>query len=202
MALNDVGKWLEQSLRHYSTERSADLLTELGWLKRTCRYHAALNRAKDRFNQVPDRSVKLRREFGDDLDSLREKRRKVQECQERKVRRQAEEAAAKPKRLPDRFEVVFEDFGQARQAYQNAKKRMKKGKATKPARLMVLPVDDGLKPLAEGLACITTETEGFIAYFEFVEQQGGGQCPMFVEGTRDGEGATGRIVVKLIPGKV
>ena len=176
-ALNDVGQWLEKRLRHDTAPK--DLLLQLIWMKRLTAANAKF--VKQQSLRVEGRE-QPRRAFGDRMEQIeRDRRRRRQKKEEARLRSVVVEVV-QPKELPDSFSVEFQDLNQARQANRNYRTRLKKKKAPKDVALSLRPVDEMLRPLAEGLYLNTIGTDGVVDVFEAINKKGGKVVAFWVDG--------------------
>lgn len=168
-ALNDVGRWLENKVLRNPSIAAATLAEEVAWLRRLSKYHE-----KNTKTGAGQDKTKVAREFGDKLDSLRQKRQQAAISEAKKVVKA--EVVPEKVELPEILELEFVDFVKAREVYGNLKKRLDKKKEVTETLLEARPKDEKLRA-AGNLVVSTTTTEGFVDWFKVVLTKGGGARP-------------------------
>lgn len=205
-ALNDIGEWLEQQLGRDPKASAEHITLQLGWLRRLSCYYGKVQRREDERsgNQTrgePARgrgpALKLECKFGQRIESLRKRR--METAPAVAVIARGPVAPPPPERLPTVFAASFVDFLAARSARQIARERAKRSKPAKETYLAVQPVDPQFRPLAVGLRCSTTATEGFDLLFAAIEKKAGTAVPFYVTDLDAGDGGllTRRILLEL-----
>lgn len=180
VALNDVGKWLEQLLGRDPKQTAETVSLQVGWLRRltffaTAEQHGQ-NAATHRSSAGQPRDVE--RAFGDRIDGIRRRRQESVKADGEEARRPA--TPPPPQELPLFVAVRFRDFLAARDVRKKAKERAKKGKPANEILLDLVPIDERLAPLSVGLCCSTAQTDGFDALFLESEKRNNVPVPFFV----------------------
>lgn len=160
VSLNDVGGWLQRRVGS-SDVTGAELLLELGWLKRLVKFTPGL--------PLPGRGSQPV-EFGtpSDLQRVENERIRRRKRAERELRAE-EEAQAQVERppLPDAFEACFAEpltVGAQRKLISRDRKKAEKKKAEPKERLLKVASVAGDHELpASGLVASSTRTEGLDA---------------------------------------
>lgn len=196
LALNDVGKWLEQQLGRDPKLTAEAVALQLGWLRRLAMFAMEERRGADvpsGRSQGGPNSRAPDREFGDRIEGIRKRRVDAANAQLAELSRPV--PPPPPQCLPDVFAARFRDFLAAREARKTAKDRVKKGKPPKDTLIDLLPVDERFIPLALGLRCSTLRTEGFDILFQEVEKRNNAPVPFYVAdlNTTDGTLLVGKI---------
>lgn len=199
IALNDVGKWLEERLHREPHADTAVIALELGWLQRFAQIaqHAQSTRQGEQPQRRESRPTPA---FGARIESIATRRSKPPKEITKPVRRDGISTpgpSPAPTELPAVFEAVFADFNDAREARKSARKRQQAGKTAKDRPIAVQPTDPALLPLAAGLVCSLLKTAGIDAAFEAAEHADGVEQPFYVTDIerRDGK----RVVREVSP---
>lgn len=197
VALNDVGKWLEQLLGRDPKQTAETVSLQVGWLRRLTFFATAEQREQNAQSHRPQGGPPrdMVRAFGDRIDGIRRRRQESVKAESEEASRPA--APPPPQELPLFVAVRFRDFIVARDVRKKAKERAKKGKPTNESFLDLLPTDERLAPLAVGLCCSTVQTDGFDALFLESEKRNNAPVPFFVTDitTIDGKRLAKKIVL-------
>lgn len=199
IALNDIGKWLEQLLGRDPKQSAERVALQLGWLRRLTFFSKEEQRKQSRATARPGGGPPrdIQREFGERIDGIRRRRLEATTVAQAEASRPA--APPPPQSLPAYVAVRFRDFLAARDVRKKAKERAKKGKAPNETFLDLYPVEDQLTGLAAGLCCSSVHTEGFEALFLESEKRNNAPVPFFVTdiAATDGRQLASRIVLSV-----
>ncbi|WP_437953766.1 hypothetical protein WME98_25960 [Sorangium sp. So ce296] len=177
VALNEIGGWLERRLLSTPGLKTAELLVELGWLKRLARHHEALRRQSTGGGGRAPAARPATKSFGARIAEVERRRRAALAMAPRLVPSAAPAPAATlpeaPAALPEEVAVQFAELGKAREERGRAAERVKKGKGPKDAELGLT----ALEGVARGmrLVCSTTRTAGMGEVFERIRMTPGAQ---------------------------
>lgn len=203
IALNEVGKWLEDRLYREPSVTAEAVALELGWLRRLARIaeasHVAADEGRTRGSHRPQEPSQT---FGKRIARIEERRRETlaEATRTAIVLAPVDAAPPPPDRLPPTFEAEFVDFSDARKARKTARDRDKSGKPRKDRLLPIRPKDPQLVPLAAGLVCSVLETRGFDAPFEASLRKNGADCAFHVTAMEERDGKRLALAISLAPG--
>lgn len=180
VALNDVGKWLEQLLGRDPKQTAETVSLQVGWLRRLTFFATAEQREQNagshRSQGGPPRDVE--RAFGNRIDGLRRRREDAAKAERAEQRRPA--PPPPPSELPATFAAKFRDIIAVREVRKTAKDRAKKGKPPKESFIDLIPGEERLIAIAAGLCCSMIQTAGLDGLFQEMEKSNNAPVPFFV----------------------
>lgn len=178
--LNAVGCWLEQRLLRVPSPPMAQLVLELGWLRRMVRQAPAADAGeRTASTSACYRPRRQRPDFGSHLDSVRTRWQQTAN-ETRPGARVDSPATVAPRELPPVFAAQLVDLPAARKAWKKQRERARKGRPAKDRSLAIAPVDGQLAALASDIECSLLRTEGMSELFERMAASGGKQLAFLV----------------------
>ncbi|MBK9265650.1 MAG: hypothetical protein IPM54_38405 [Polyangiaceae bacterium] len=196
IALNDVGKCLEERLYREPSVDVRRFELEVGWLRRLA-VITEENARRGENNRVKSQEPHRQRDnellcaFGTRIELIRKRRAEEHRAHAATVKRHNASQSALPSlptKLPDVFQVDFVNIGDARDARKTIRDRLKKKKPIHVRLIELRPTDPQFVPLAPHLYCSTTETEGFNLPLEEADRRSGVSQPFYVKNIEDRDG--------------